>query len=72
MEYRNKKEVIKLKNYTKNEFLNKEKTDAHDFVEIVVKVPKERKSEIEGIVNGFCLAASMLDNKKPTDDAVGA
>lgn len=55
-----------------NEFISKERESAQDFVEIVVKVPKERKSEIEGIVNGFCLAASMLDNKKPTDDAVGA
>ena len=53
-----------------NEFISKERESAQDFVEIVVKVPKERKSEIEGIVNGFCLAASMLDNKKSTDDAV--
>lgn len=63
---------IKLKKYTQNVFLNNEKTDAQEFTELVVNVPKEQKDKIEGLINGFCLAASMLDNKKPTDDAVGA
>lgn len=51
-----------------NDFLNKERQDAQEFAEIVVRVPKEKKREVESLVNGFCLAANMYgmigDEKK--------
>ena len=46
-----------------NDFLNKEKQDAQEFAEIVVRVPKEKKREVESLVNGFCLAANMYGTK---------
>lgn len=58
------------KTRVENEFISKERESAQEFAELVVKVPKEQKDKIEGLINGFCLASSMLDNKKSTDDAV--
>lgn len=58
------------KKRVENEFVSKERKSAQEFTELVINVPKEQKDKIEGLINGFCLAASMLDNKKPTDDAV--
>ena len=56
--------MSKLTKYkSDNDFLNKEKQDAQEFAEIVVRVPKEKKREVESLVNGFCLAANMYGTK---------
>lgn len=49
---------------TKRGILDRERDDAREFAEIVLKVPKERKSEIESLVNGFCLGVKACEVKK--------
>lgn len=40
-------------------FLVEEKKEALEFVEIIIKVPKEKKKDIESLINGFCLGFSI-------------
>lgn len=51
-------------------FLDREREDAREFIEIVIKVPKERRKDVENLVNGFCLGvkaceSSNQDKKNP-------
>lgn len=48
---------------TKRGVLDKEREDTRELTEIVLKVPKERKSEIESLVNGFCLGVKASEMK---------
>lgn len=57
------KEVKKELNTGKMGFLEKQREDGSEFTEIVLKVPKERKSEIESLVNGFCLGVKACETK---------
>lgn len=45
------------KKQTENTYLDHERKDAEEFLEILKKVPKERKREVIGIVKGFALCA---------------
>lgn len=44
-------------------FLEREREEAQEFAELVLKVPKERKGEIESLVNGFCLGVEACRTK---------
>lgn len=44
-------------------FLAKERKDALEFVEIIIRVPKEKKKEVESLINGFCLGFSIGRNE---------
>ncbi len=49
---------------TNRAFLEKEREDAREFTEIVLRVPKERKGEIESLVNGFCLGINACKTEE--------
>ena len=40
-----------------NTYVEKTKRDAEEIIELLKKVPKERKGEVLGIVRGYALAA---------------
>lgn len=42
-----------------NDFLEKEKKDSEEIIEILGKVPADRKGEVLGILKGFALCAEM-------------
>lgn len=50
-------------NAEKMGFLEKQRKDGGEFAEIILKVPKERKGEIESLVNGFCLGVKACESK---------
>ena len=52
---------------TKKGFLDRQREDGGEFAEIILKVPKERKGEIESLVNGFCLGVKACEAKKQDD-----
>lgn len=56
----NKREVIKLakgRMTENNSYVEREKRDSEELIEILERVPPERKSEVLGIVKGFALCA---------------
>lgn len=58
-----KREVIKLSKERKTEpnaYIEREKKDSEELIEILEKIPAERKGEVLGIVKGFALCAETV------------